>query len=130
MGAADGRGATGVGPGGTHLFLLRRTLRRRAGRRIERVTLVATAMLLLRESDVRELLSMEALIPLMEEALRAYSTGGGAQPGGVAIMVGAYARYLRLLPADLPPPRGPGGTRGGGGPGAEGGTLSSSKAPP
>src|SRR2546427_10006795 len=80
MGAADGRGVAGLGPGGTHLLLLRRTLRRRADRRIERVALVATAMLLLRESDVRELLSMEPLITLMEEALRAYSTGGGAGP--------------------------------------------------
>src|SRR2546425_11553187 len=98
MGAADGRGATGVGPGGTHLFLLRRTLRRRAGRRIERVTLVATAMLLLRESDVRELLSMEALIPLMEEALRAYSTGGGGGPGGAGLVVGALPGDFRVLP--------------------------------
>src|SRR2546428_14065062 len=39
MGAADGRGAAGLGPGGTHLLLLRRTLRRRADRCIERVTL-------------------------------------------------------------------------------------------
>src|SRR2546422_5239961 len=107
MGAADGRGATGVGPGGTHLFLLRRTLRRRAGRRIERVTLVATAMLLLRESDVRELLSMEALIPLMEEALRAYSTGGGGQPGRRGLIGEPYARDLRLPPAPPPPPRPP-----------------------
>src|SRR2546428_4889371 len=104
MGAADGRGATGVGPGGTHLFLLRRTLRRRAGRRIERVTLVATAMLLLRESDVRELLSMEALIPLMEEALRAYSTGGGAAPGRPGTMGVAFPRHSGLLPAPPPPP--------------------------
>src|SRR5207245_3374662 len=101
MGASDGRGATGVGPGGTHLFLLRRTLRRRAGRRIERVTLVATAMLLLRESDVRELLSMEALIPVMEEALRAYSTGGVAQPVRLAMMVEPHAGYLGLMPAHL-----------------------------
>src|SRR5207245_10576293 len=101
MGASDGRGATGVGPGGTHLFLLRRTLRRRAGRRIERVTLVATAMLLLRESDVRELLSMEALIPVMEEAVRAYSTGGVAQPVRLAMMVEPYAGYLGLMPAHL-----------------------------
>src|SRR2546425_11954141 len=104
MGAADGRGATGVGPGGTHLFLLRRTLRRRAGRRIERVTLVATAMLLLRESDVRELLSMEALIPLMEEALRAYSTGGGGQPGRRGAMVAAYAGELRVFSVRPPSP--------------------------
>src|SRR2546425_2033957 len=105
MGAADGRGATGVGPGGTHLFLLRRTLRRRAGRRIERVTLVATAMLLLRESDVRELLSMEALIPLMEAALRAYSTGGVAQPVRLAMTVEPHAGYLGLMPAHLRPGR-------------------------
>src|SRR5438128_9068827 len=101
MGAADGRGVAGLGPGGTHLLLLRRTLRRRADRRIERVTLVASAMLLLRESDVRELLSMEALIPLMEEALRAYSTGGVAQPVRLAMMVEPYAGYLGLMPAHL-----------------------------
>src|SRR2546426_7753752 len=107
MGAADGRGAAGFGPGGTHLLLLRRTLRRRADRRIERVTLVATAMLLLRESDVRALLSMEALIPLMEEALRAYSTGGGAQPLRLALMGEPHAGDLGLMPAHLraPPPR-------------------------
>src|SRR2546426_9535028 len=109
MGAADGRGATGVGPGGTHLFLLRRTLRRRAGRRIERVTLVATAMLLLRESDVRELLSMEALIPLMEEALRAYSTGGGARAGAARMMVVPVARCRGLLAGR---PRSPGAHAG------------------
>src|SRR2546426_1227620 len=101
MGAADGRGVAGLGPGGTDLLLLRRTLRRRADRRIERVTLVATAMLLLRESDVRELLSMEALIPLMEEALRAYSTGGVAQPVRLAMTVEPYAGYLGLMPAHL-----------------------------
>jgi len=58
-------------------------------------------MLLLRESDVRELLSMEALIPLMEEALRAYSTGGVAQPVRLAMMVEPYAGYLGLMPAHL-----------------------------
>src|SRR2546426_11207331 len=119
MGASDGRGAAGVGPGGTHLFLLRRTLRCRADRRIERVTLVATPMLLLRESDVRELLSMEALIPLMEEALRAYSTGGGAQPGRGAMTGGPFARYLGPLPAPLRPPRAPRGARGRGAVGGE-----------
>jgi len=58
-------------------------------------------MLLLRESDVRELLSMEALIPLMEEALRAYSTGGVAQPVRLAMTVEPYAGYLGLMPAHL-----------------------------
>src|SRR3989449_11491615 len=99
MGAADGRGVAGVGPGGTDLLLLRRTLRRRADRRIERVTLVATAMLLLREADVRELLSMEALIPLMEEALHAYSTGGGGPAGAPAARVGALGAGLWRMPA-------------------------------
>src|SRR2546422_7824372 len=101
MGAADGRGVAGLGPGGPHLLLLRRTLGRRADRRIERVTLVASAMLLLRESDVRELLSMEALIPLMEGALHAYSTGGVAQPVRLAMMVEPNAGYLGLMPAQL-----------------------------
>src|SRR2546428_13312696 len=100
MGAADGRGVAGLGPGGTHLLLLRRTLRRRADRRIERVALVATAMLLLRESDVRELLSMEPLITLMEEALRAYSTGGGGGPGRGGLVGWALrGRYLGLAGA-------------------------------
>src|SRR2546427_7590754 len=99
MGAADGRGVAGLGPGGTHLLLLRRTLRRRADRRIERVALVATAMLLLRESDVRELLSMEPLITLMEEALRAYSTGGGARPLRRALMFVPYAGRSTVSPA-------------------------------
>src|SRR2546427_13039643 len=123
MGAADGRGVAGVGPGGTDLLLLRRTLRRRADRRIERVTLVATAMLLLRESDVRELLSMEPLIPLMEEALRAYSTGGGAQPVRLAMMVEPYAGYLGLLPAHLPSAGAHGGPGGPGALGAQAGHL-------
>src|SRR2546422_4851234 len=101
MGAADGRGVAGLGPGGTHLLLLRRTLRRRADRRIERVALVATAMLLLRESDVRELLSMEPLIPLMEEALRAYSTGGGGRAGRRGLMGGPHSGDLGRLPAPL-----------------------------
>src|SRR3989475_12222311 len=98
MGAADGRGVAGLGPGGTHLLLLRRTLRRRVDRCFGRVTLVASAMLLLRESDVRELLSMEALIPLMEVALRAYSTGGAAPPVRRAMMVEPYAGHLGLSP--------------------------------
>src|SRR5256712_13708139 len=105
MGAADGRGAAGFGPGGTHLLLLRRTLRCRADRRIERVTLVATPMLLLRESDVRELLSMEALIPLMEEALRAYSTGGGWAPRRRAPAAGQAGPPRTPAPPRPPPAR-------------------------
>src|SRR5438876_11525094 len=97
MGAADGRGVAGVGPGGTDLLLLRRTLRRRADRRIERVTLVATAMLLLRESDVRELLAMEALIPLMEEGMRAYSTGAVSLAGEMAMACQHYAVILGVV---------------------------------
>jgi len=58
-------------------------------------------MLLLRETDVRALLAMEALIPLMEEALRAYSTGGVAQPVRLAMMVEPHAGYLGLMPAHL-----------------------------
>src|SRR2546426_5143192 len=129
MGAADGRGVAGLGPGGPHLLLLRRTLRRRADRRIERVTLVASAMLLLRESDVRELLSMEALIPLMEQALRAYSTGGVAQPGRLAMTVEPHARDLRLMPPHLRPGRAGAGAGGQEAPGGQAGTLFSSNAP-
>src|SRR5437899_1106723 len=56
-------------------------------------------MLLLPESDLRELISMEALIPLMEAALRAYSSGGVAQPVRLAMMVEPYAGYAGLMPA-------------------------------
>src|SRR5206468_3590872 len=70
-------------------------------RRRERVARVRPVMLLLRETDVRALLSMEALIPLMEEALRAYSTGGVAQPVRLAMVVEPHAGYLGLMPAHL-----------------------------
>src|SRR5207245_7148432 len=101
MGAPDGRGAAGLGPGSAHLFVLRGTLCRRPHRRPERVARVRPVMLLLRETDVRALLAMEALIALMEEALRAYSTGGAAQPVRLAMMwephAGCRARRLDHL---------------------------------
>ncbi|MGH2425986.1 MAG: ornithine cyclodeaminase family protein [bacterium] len=56
-------------------------------------------MLLLREADVRALLSMEDLIRLMEDALRAFSTGGVLQPVRVALPVEPHAGYLGVMPA-------------------------------
>jgi ornithine cyclodeaminase len=58
-------------------------------------------MLLLREADVRTLLSMEDTIALMEYALRAYSTGGVAQPVRVAVTVEPHDGYLGVMPAYL-----------------------------
>lgn len=56
-------------------------------------------MLLLREADVRALLSMEEVIRLMEDALRAFSTGGVVQPVRVALPVEPHAGYLGVMPA-------------------------------
>src|SRR3989454_548223 len=97
MGAADGRGVAGLGPGGTHLLLLRRTLRRRADRRIERVTLVASAMLLLREADVRELLSMEALIPIMDGRLITEMRTAASSAAATRTLARKDAEVLALL---------------------------------
>lgn len=57
--------------------------------------------LLLRETDVRALLSMEQVIALMEEALRAFSTGGVIQPVRQAVPVQPHAGYVGLMPAYL-----------------------------
>lgn len=57
--------------------------------------------LLLRESDVRALLSMPDAIGLMADALRAFSTGGVVQPVRLAMLVEPHAGYLGLMPASL-----------------------------
>lgn len=57
--------------------------------------------LLLREADVRQLLSMEDTISLMEDALRAFSTGGVVQPVRTAVPVQPHAGFLALMPAYL-----------------------------
>ena len=56
-------------------------------------------MLLLREADVRALISMEEVIRLMEDALRAFSTGGVVQPVRVALPIEPHAGYLGVMPA-------------------------------
>ena len=57
--------------------------------------------LLLREADVRQLLTMEDTIGLMEAALRAFSTGGVVQPVRTAVPVQPHAGFLALMPAYL-----------------------------
>jgi len=57
--------------------------------------------LVLQESDVRALLPMPDAIGLMTDALRAYSTGGVAQPVRLAMAVDPHAGYLALMPAHL-----------------------------
>ncbi len=57
--------------------------------------------LLLGEAQVRTLLTMEETIGLMEEALRAFSTGGVVQPVRTAVSVPPHAGYLGLMPAYL-----------------------------
>lgn len=60
-------------------------------------------MLLLREADVRELLSMGDLIPLMEDALRAFSTGQVLQPVRLALAVQPHGGFLGVMPAYVQP---------------------------
>lgn len=56
-------------------------------------------MLLLREPDVRRLLSADALIPLMANALKAFSAGQVLQPVRVALIVPPHEGFLGLMPA-------------------------------
>ncbi len=57
--------------------------------------------LLLREADVRQLLTMDDTIGLMEEALRAFSAGGVVQPVRTVVPVQPHAGFLALMPAYL-----------------------------
>lgn len=62
--------------------------------------------LLIRESDVAALLPMGSAIEIMENALRAYSTGRVVQPVRLALSIEPHAGYLGVMPAHM---------RGGGG---------------
>jgi alanine dehydrogenase len=58
--------------------------------------------LLLSESDVREVLSMCDLIPAMETALAAFSSGGVVQPVRTVLDIGAQHAFFGLMPAYVP----------------------------
>ena len=57
--------------------------------------------LLLRESEVRLLFSMEDAIGLMADALRAFSTGRVEQPVRLAMLIPPHDGYLGLMPAQI-----------------------------
>lgn len=57
--------------------------------------------LLLGESHLKALVSMRDLIPLMEETLAAFSTGGAVQPVRTAVPVARYGGFLGVMPAYL-----------------------------
>jgi alanine dehydrogenase len=59
---------------------------------------------LLAESDVRAVLSMDALIDLMERALTEYSAGRVTQPLRTVLAVGAEHAFYALMPAALREP--------------------------
>jgi alanine dehydrogenase len=61
-------------------------------------------MLVLSEREVRALLPLEQTIPLMEEALRAFSTGMVLQPVRLALPISPYGGYLGVMPAHLHAP--------------------------
>lgn len=57
--------------------------------------------LLLRESEVRALLSMGDAIGLMADALKVFSTGGVEQPVRLAMPIPPHEGYLGLMPAQI-----------------------------
>ncbi|HLJ60570.1 MAG TPA: ornithine cyclodeaminase family protein [bacterium] len=57
--------------------------------------------LLLRESHLHQLLTMRALIPLMEQTLAAFSAGGAVQPLRPVVPVDAHRGFLAVMPAYL-----------------------------
>lgn len=59
--------------------------------------------LLLRESHLRELVSMRELIPLMAGTLEAFSTGGTVQPPRSIVPVERHGAFLGVMPAYLAP---------------------------
>jgi len=63
-------------------------------------------MLILSEAEVRALLPLEQVIPLMEDALRAFSTGAVLQPVRQALQIAPFDGYLGLMPAHLRTPGG------------------------
>ncbi len=58
-------------------------------------------MLVLREDEVKTLLSMHELIALMVDALRAYSSGAVLQPVRLALGIEPQGGYLGLMPAHI-----------------------------
>ena len=63
-------------------------------------------MLILSEAEVRALLPLEQVIPLMEDALRAFSTGAVLQPVRQALQIAPFDGYLGLMPAHVRTPDG------------------------
>jgi alanine dehydrogenase len=59
------------------------------------------AVLLLKESHLRRLITMRDLVPLMERALAAFSSGAVVQPLRTALPVEAHGGVLLLMPAHL-----------------------------
>jgi alanine dehydrogenase len=57
--------------------------------------------LLLRESEIRTLLGMRALVPLMERTLAEFSTGGAVQPVRTVVPVERHRGFLGVMPAYL-----------------------------
>ncbi|MGH7151462.1 MAG: ornithine cyclodeaminase family protein, partial [Planctomycetota bacterium] len=60
--------------------------------------------LLLREADVRSVLGIRDAIPLMEDALRSFSTGGAVQPLRAVVPVAAHGGLLAAMPGFLSSP--------------------------
>jgi thiomorpholine-carboxylate dehydrogenase len=85
--------------------------------------------LLLRESHLRELLTMHDLIPLMARTLEAFSTGGAVQPVRTIVPVDRHGAFLGVMPAYLPGDAAESGTPAGrGGPPASGSPAESGEA--
>lgn len=62
--------------------------------------------LLLRESDLRRLLTIRDLVPLMERTLAAFSTGGAVQPVRSVVPIAPRRAFLGVMPAYLAAQRG------------------------
>jgi alanine dehydrogenase len=65
--------------------------------------------LLLRESHLRELLTMRDLVPLMNRTLAGFSSGGAVQPLRSTVPVDRHGAFLGVMPAYLSGAGGPGG---------------------
>ena len=59
-------------------------------------------MLLLNETDVRQLLSMDDLIETMESALAEFSSGRTQQPLRTVLEVGPSHAFFGVMPAFMP----------------------------
>jgi alanine dehydrogenase len=60
--------------------------------------------LFLRESDLRTVLTMRDLIPLMERTLAVFSTGGAVQPVRTVVPVARHRGFFAVMPALLAEP--------------------------